>query len=152
MSSLNNDLCRRFGIDYPIFGFAHDVATAAAVTNAGGLGVYGATRRFPQEIADELAEIRDLVGDKPFGVDLVLPDGMPEHNSRESIERFVPQGHKDFVQSIIEKYQVPAPSGPGERTRFIRSTEIEAEQLEAVMASDVDLFACGIGAPRAAVE
>jgi NAD(P)H-dependent flavin oxidoreductase YrpB (nitropropane dioxygenase family) len=38
------------------------------------------------------------------------------------------------------------------RTRFIRSTEIEQDQLEAVMASDVDLFACGIGAPRAAVE
>ena len=37
------------------------------------------------------------------------------------------------------------------RTRFIRSTEIESLQLQAVMASDVDLFACGIGAPRAAV-
>lgn len=149
---LRTPICDAYGIEVPVFGFAHDIATTAAITNAGGLGVYGATRRFPHEIRDELAEIRDLVGDRPFGVDLVLPDGMPEHNSRESIEAHIPDGHKDFVRRIIDKYAVPEPSGPGMRTRFIRSTEIEAEQLEAVMASDVDLFACGIGAPRAAID
>ena len=151
-SRLTTDLCRRFEIEYPIFGFAHDIATVAAITNAGGLGVYGATRRFPHEIDAELAEIRRLVGDKPFGVDLVLPDGMPEHNSREAIEAHIPDGHRRFVQGIIDKYEVPEPSGPGMRTRFIRSAEIEAEQLAAVMASSVDLFACGIGAPRPAVD
>lgn len=149
---LHNRLCRAWGIEVPVFGFAHDVATVAAVTNAGGLGVYGATRRFPAEITDELAAIRALVGDRPFGVDLVLPDGMPEHNNREDIEARIPTEHRRFVQGIVAKYQVPPPSGPGMRTRFIRSAEIEAEQLEAVMASDVDLFACGIGAPRSAVD
>jgi len=152
MAVLTTDLCERFDIEYPIFGFAHDIATVAAVTNAGGLGVYGATRRFPQEIADELAEIRRLVGNRPFGVDLVLPDGMPEHNSREAIERHIPDEHRSFVTGLIDKYEVPEPSVPGMRTRFIRSAEIEAEQLDAVMASDVDLFACGIGAPRPAVD
>jgi len=117
---LTTQLSERFGIEYPIFGFAHDIATVAAVTNAGGLGVYGATRRFPHEIADELAEIRGLVGDKPFGVDLVLPDGMPEHNSREAIERHIPDGHRSFVNDMIDKYDVPEPSGPGMRTRFIK--------------------------------
>lgn len=149
---LSTPLSRKLGIDYPIFGFAHDVATVAAITNAGGLGVYGATRRFPEEIRDELAELRRLVGDRPFGVDLVLPDGMPEHNSRADIERHIPDEHRDFVNQIVARYEVPEPSGPGMRTRFIRSTEIEQRQLEAVMASDVDLFACGIGAPRAAVD
>ena len=152
MGILTTDLCRRFGIEHPIFGFAHDVATVAAITNAGGLGVYGATRRFPHEIDDELAEIRRLVGDKPFGVDLVLPDGMPEHNSRDAIEAHIPDEHREFVQGIVDKYDVPEPRGPGMRTRFIRSKEIEEEQLEAVMASSVDLFACGIGAPRPAVD
>ena len=151
-SRLTTDLCRRFGIEHPIFGFAHDIATVAAITNAGGLGVYGATRRFPHEIDEELTELRGLVGDKPFGVDLVLPDGMPEHNSREAIEAHIPDGHREFVQGIADKYGVPEPSGPGMRTRFIRSEEIEAQQLEAVMASSVDLFACGIGAPRPAVD
>ena len=83
---LGSAICERMGIDRPIFGFAHDIATVAAITNAGGFGVYGATRRFPHEIRDELAAIRTLVGDRPFGVDLVLPPGMPEHNSRDEIE------------------------------------------------------------------
>ncbi|MBT5756474.1 MAG: nitronate monooxygenase, partial [Acidimicrobiaceae bacterium] len=152
MGILTTDLCRHFGIEHPIFGFAHDIATVAAITNAGGLGVYGATRRFPHEIDDELAEIRRLVGDKPFGVDLVLPEGMPEHNSRDAIEAHIPDEHRTFVKGIVDKYAVPEPSGPGMRTRFIRSTEIEEQQLEAVMASSVDLFACGIGAPRPAVD
>ncbi len=152
MSALRTPVVDQLGIEYPIFGFAHDIATVAAITNAGGLGVYGATRRFPHEIDQELAEIRQLVGDKPFGVDLVLPDGMPEHNSREAIEAHIPDGHREFVQGIVDKYAVPEPSGPGMRTRFIRSAEIEEQQLEAVMASDVDLFACGIGAPRPAVD
>ena len=92
MGILTTDLCRHFGIEHPIFGFAHDIATVAAITNAGGLGVYGATRRFPHEIDDELAEIRRLVGDKPFGVDLVLPEGMPEHNSRDAtVTRLSPE-------------------------------------------------------------
>lgn len=151
MSTLTTPLCARLGIELPIFGFAHDIATVAAISNAGGIGVYGATRRFPNEIRDELAEIRRLVGDRPFGVDLVLPDGMPEHNSREEIERHIPDRHRAFVAGLIDKYEVPPASGPGMRTRFIRSTEIEQEQLEAVMAADVDLFACGIGAPWAAV-
>ncbi|MCP5028618.1 MAG: nitronate monooxygenase [Actinomycetia bacterium] len=150
--ALCTPLCDRFGIQHPVFGFAHDVATVAAITNAGGFGVYGATRRFPHEIRDELAEIRRLVGDKPFGVDLVMPPGMPEHNSRDEIEAAIPAEHKEFVRGLIERYEVPEASGPGARTRFIRSSEIEAEQLKAVMHSEVDLFACGIGAPRPAVE
>ena len=152
MSRLWSPICDQLGIETPIFGFAHDVATVAAISRAGGYGVYGATRRFPQEIRDELAEIRSLVGDKPFGVDLVLPPGMPEHNSREAIEAEIPQEHKDFVQSIIDRFDVPAATKPGMRTRFIRSSEIEAEQIEAVLDSSVNMFACGIGAPRLVVE
>ena len=103
MASLWTPLCDRLGIQYPIFGFAHDVTTVAAITNAGGFGVYGATRRFPEEITQELAQIRELVGDKPFGVDLVLPPGMPEHNSREAIEAEIPAEHKNFVKGIVER-------------------------------------------------
>jgi NAD(P)H-dependent flavin oxidoreductase YrpB (nitropropane dioxygenase family) len=151
MSELWTPICDRLNIVHPIFGFAHDVSTVAAISNAGGFGVYGATRRFPDEIRSELAEIRSLVGDRPFGVDLVLPPGMPKHNSRAAIEAEIPQAHKDFVQALIDKYDVPPASEPGMRTRFIRSAEIEAEQLRAVLESDVDMFACGIGAPPDAI-
>lgn len=147
MSKFWTPLCDRFEIDVPIFGFAHDMATVAAISNAGGYGVYGATRRFPQEITDELAYIRSLTGRLPFGVDLVLPPGMPEHNSREAIEAEIPPEHTAFVKDLIDKFAVPEATEPGMRTRFIRSKEIEQEQLSAVLDSDVNMLAFGIGAP-----
>ena len=147
MSVLWSPICDRFDIDSPIFGFAHDVEVVAAITNAGGFGVYGATRRFPEEITQELAQIRSLVGNRPFGVDLVLPPGMPEHNSREAIEAEIPAKHREFVAQLIDRFAVPRASKPGMRTRFIRSKEIEQAQLKAIMDSDVEMLACGIGAP-----
>ena len=152
MNRVWTPLCARMGIDVPIFGFAHDVQVVAAITNAGGYGVYGATRRFPHEIKEELKQIRALVGDKPFGVDLVLPPGMPTHNSRDAIEAEIPKEHRDFVKQLTDRYEVPPASAPGMRTRFIRSAEIEHEQIRVIMESDVDMMACGIGAPRDVVE
>ena len=147
MRNIWTPLCDDLEIEFPIFGFAHDIQVVAAITNSGGYGVYGATRRFPNEIEEELAQIKRLVGNKPFGVDLVLPPGMPSHNSREAIEEEIPSKHKEFVNSLIEKYSVPEASEPGMRTRFIRSKEIEDQQLEAVLSSEVNMLACGIGAP-----
>jgi NAD(P)H-dependent flavin oxidoreductase YrpB (nitropropane dioxygenase family) len=150
-SPLANDLSRRFGIRYPIFGFSHSLAVTVAITKAGGLGVYGATRDTPDEIAQRLAEIRDQVGNLPFGVDLVLPRGMPEHNDRDAIEREIPEGHRAFVRGIAERHRVPEPTGPGLRSRFVRSEAVADAQIRAVIESGVDLFACGIGAPPKAV-
>ena len=140
-------LCDRFEIDLPIFGFAHDMATVVAVSNAGGYGVYGAIRRFPQEITDELAYIRSVTGSLPFGVDLMLPPGMPEHNSREAIEAEIPPEHTAFVKDLIDKFAVLEAIALGMRTRFIRSKEIKQEQLRAVLDSDADMLGCSIGAP-----
>ena len=53
MARLWSRLCDTLGIEVPVFGFAHDVNAVAAITNAGGYGVYGATRRFPDEITAE---------------------------------------------------------------------------------------------------
>ncbi|SDW13874.1 NAD(P)H-dependent flavin oxidoreductase YrpB, nitropropane dioxygenase family [Albimonas donghaensis] len=137
----------RLGLRAPIFGFSHAVEVVAAITNAGGYGVYGATRRLPEEIEAELAWIRARVGDRPFGVDLVIPAKVPEKNDRAALEKEIPEPHRAFIEGIEAKYAVPKPSGPGMRTRFIRSEEIQDAQIAAVAASDVDLVALGIGCP-----
>ena len=152
MSVLHTKVCDRFGIELPIFGFAHSVEAAAAISRAGGLGVYGATRDTPEEIEERLARLHELAGGKAIGVDLVLPRGMPEKDDRAAIEARLPKEHLAFVEDLAERYSVPEPSGPGWRSRFVRSEEIAAEQVEAVLASDVDLFACGIGAPLPVIE
>ena len=151
-SPLTTPVCRLFGLRHPVFAFSHSIPVAAAVSRCGGLGTYGATRRTPQEIRDELAELRRLAGDAPIGVNLVLPPGMPEDNEPEALERQLPERHKAFVQGLYEKYRVPPPTRRGMRTRFLRSNEIARAQMEVVLESDVDLVACGIGAPADFVE
>ncbi|HEX7881792.1 MAG TPA: nitronate monooxygenase family protein [Afipia sp.] len=65
-----------FGIQHPIIqGGMHYVGfaeLAAAVSNAGGLGVItGLTQRTPELLAKEIAKCKDMT-DKPFGVNLTF--------------------------------------------------------------------------------
>ena len=65
-----------FGIEHPIIqGGMHFVGfaeMAAAVSNAGGLGIItGLTQRSPDDLAREIARCRDMT-DKPFGVNLTF--------------------------------------------------------------------------------
>lgn len=145
-------LSRALGIPYPIFGFCHGAAVVAEVTKFGGLGVFGATRNTPEEISDRLKWIRAQVGPRPFGVNLVLPDGMPEHDDRDTIEAQLPEPHRAFVKGLYEKYKVPAATKAGMRSRFVRSEEMARRQIEVILASDVDFVACGIGAPDAVID
>ena len=48
---------------------------AAAVTNAGGLGVIGGVGYTPDMLREQIAELKSFLKDKnaPFGVDLLLP-------------------------------------------------------------------------------
>lgn len=64
------------GIEHPIIqGGMHYVGyaeMAAAVSNAGGLGIItGLTQRTPQDLANEIARCRDMT-DKPFGVNVTF--------------------------------------------------------------------------------
>jgi NADH:quinone reductase (non-electrogenic) len=65
-----------FGIQHPIIqGGMHYVGfaeLAAAVSNAGGLGIItGLTQKTPADLANEIARCRDMT-DKPFGVNLTF--------------------------------------------------------------------------------
>ncbi len=64
-----------FGITYPILqgGMAYvaDAKLAAAVSNAGGLGIISAMGLTSQQLREEIAKCRQLT-DKPFGVNLML--------------------------------------------------------------------------------
>lgn len=65
-----------FGIEHPIIqGGMHYVGfaeMAAAVSNAGGLGIItGLTQKTPEDLANEIAKCRDMT-DKPFGVNITF--------------------------------------------------------------------------------
>src|SRR5690625_4750973 len=65
-----------FGIEHPIIqGGMHYVGfaeLAAAVSNAGGLGIITAlTQKTPVDLANEIARCKDMT-DKPFGVNITF--------------------------------------------------------------------------------
>ena len=115
-SPIHTRICDMLGVEHPIFAFSHSKDVVVAVCLAGGVGVLGATRMFPDEIEATLAEIRERVGPRPFGVDLVLPQGMPERNNREEIDAQLPEPHRAFVDHLYEKYHVPRDGQAGPRS------------------------------------
>ncbi len=148
ISPIRTRICDLVGCEQPIFAFSGSVDVVVAVCQAGGVGFLAGTRMFPEEIRSALVEIRERVGNRPFGVDLVLPKGMPEANNREDIEAQLPEAHRAFVDHLFEKYEIPRDGQPGRRSRFVRSNEMARRQADVVLASDVDIFAMGIGSPE----
>lgn len=74
---LHTPICDKLGIEYPIFlagmGGVSLSKLAAAVSNAGGLGIIGAATLNPNQLRDEIRWTKELT-DKPFAVDLLAPD------------------------------------------------------------------------------
>ena len=72
---IKTQLCDMLGIRYPLFqgGMAHisDARLAAAVSEAGGLGILSAASGDVTKVSDEIDNIRTLT-DRPFGVNIML--------------------------------------------------------------------------------
>ena len=107
---LHTPLCDYFGIKYPIvlagMGSVAMHKLAAAVSNAGGLGVIGAAGLSPEAMRAEIRKTRELT-DKPFAVDLLapIPDMMRPHMPvliEEKVKIFVAglAVPTEFVQSM----------------------------------------------------
>lgn len=89
---LHTRLCDLLGIEVPIIcapmGFITGPELAAAVSNAGGLGIMSFSGRPPQALRESIHRLRELT-DKPFGVNLLLHYPVDEHAS-VCIEERVP--------------------------------------------------------------
>jgi nitronate monooxygenase len=81
--NLKSRVCDLLEIEKPIvlagMGGASNPALAAAVSNAGGLGVLGAAACGPRQLRAWIRETRELT-DKPFGVDTLLPASVRRAN------------------------------------------------------------------------
>lgn len=72
---INTKICELLGIRYPIFqggmAWVADAALAAAVSNAGGLGIIAAMNMNGEQLRAEIGRLREVC-DKPFGVNVML--------------------------------------------------------------------------------
>lgn len=99
------------GIEFPIFAFSHCRDVVAAVSKAGGLGVLGAVAHSPEQLEIDLDWIEAEIGDRPYGVDLIVPakyagdaDG---GYTMDDIRRLIPAEAQAFVDDILARYDVP---------------------------------------------
>ena len=139
-----------FGIEHPIIqGGMHHVGfaeMAAAVSNAGGLGIItGLTQPTPKDLANEIAKCNDMT-DKPFGVNLTFLPGFSNPPYPEYIEAII-AGNVRIVETAgrsPEQY-MPAMQEAGIKvihkcTSVRHSLKAERIGCDAV---SVDGFECG---------
>jgi len=110
---MRTELCDRLGIEFPIFAFTHCRDVVAAVSQAGGFGVLGAVGFSPEQLEIECKWIDEHVGDKPYGVDIVIPgkyEGMGEVDPaklEEQLRAAIPPQHREFVEKLLADHGVP---------------------------------------------
>ncbi len=165
--TLRTELCDRIGIEYPVVsagmgpvaGTGAPVATAelaAAVSNAGGLGVIGGVAYPPDVLRAEIRKVRSLT-DKPFGVDLLLssnflaPRGRGPRQPRELPK--LPQESVDAVKALAEELGVELLHAPPGTDEIDDSWVPEGKswagaQMEVVLEEEVPVFASGLGSPE----
>jgi NAD(P)H-dependent flavin oxidoreductase YrpB (nitropropane dioxygenase family) len=104
-------ISERFGIEFPLFAFSHCRDVVAAVTNAGGFGVLGAVAYSPEQLDMELSWIDEQVGGRPYGVDVLVPGGLPGSATAPGARLLdlVPERHRDFVAHLFRKYGIADP-------------------------------------------
>ena len=154
---MNSKLCKDLGIEFPLFAFSHCRDVVAAVTKAGGMGVLGATNLSGEELEIELNWIDSQVNGLPYGVDLIVPNnfvGKGENLTDEQMLEKIPQSHKDFANSILEKHgiKVDPEELESDRVNHLRfgknmTPEGASESLRAAFNHPIKMIVNALGMP-----
>lgn len=90
---IQSPLCQLLGIEYPVLqggmAWIADAKLAAAVSNAGGLGIIAAMNSNAETLEKEIKLAKSLTN-KPFGVNVMLMSPYAEEVARVVIEQQVP--------------------------------------------------------------
>ena len=139
-----NDLTRLLKINYPIIqapmaGGPTTSSLVAAVSNAGGLGMIGAGYMRPNQIRQQIREVREMT-DKPFGINLFVP-------SQYSLDKEKLQTAETLLEPIRELLKVDLPKS---LPSFETDLETFQEQINIVIEERVALcsFTFGIPSPE----
>lgn len=153
---MRTEICDRLGIEFPIFAFTHCRDVAAAVSNAGGLGVLGAVGFTADELEVELAWLDDHVHGG-YGVDLVIPskyegkgiDDLTPEQLEAKLAELVPQRHRDFAEQLLNDHNVPhLPEGEHHNQLLGWTATTVAPQIEVILRHPkAKLVANALGTP-----
>jgi NAD(P)H-dependent flavin oxidoreductase YrpB (nitropropane dioxygenase family) len=148
---MKTPICDLLGIDLPLLAFSHCRDVVAAVTNAGGFGVLGASMHTPGQLEHELAWIDDHVGGRPYGADILVPEkfaGKGERLDAAALNAMIGQPQRDFVAALLESHGIePAAARPGELPSTTISDEIGKQLLGVAFKHPIKLIASALGTP-----
>lgn len=149
---MKTPICEMLGIEFPLLAFSHCRDVVAAVTNAGGFGVLGASSHSPEDLERELGWIDDHVGGKPYGVDIVCPEkfeGKGLNLTPEQIIAMVPGEHREYVAKLLSEHGVGLDEIGAEPFRMIQelSDTIGQELLDVSFRHPIKLIANALGVP-----
>ena len=159
--AIRTRICDLLEIEHPILlagmGGASTPELAAAVSNAGGLGVLGAAACGPRQLREWIQRPRALT-DKPFGVDTLLPASVRRQAQLDSstdgpkpaallpeLKAFAAEFMAEAGLEKIERAEsqaVQEPDGPP-----IFTTEFFDAQMEVIIEERVPLYVSGLGNP-----
>ncbi|MFT5577139.1 MAG: NAD(P)H-dependent flavin oxidoreductase YrpB (nitropropane dioxygenase family) [Bermanella sp.] len=152
---MRSELCDKLGIEHPIFAFTHCRDVVVAVSKAGGIGVLGAVGFSAEQLKEELDWIDEHIGDKPYGVDIVIPqkyEGMGDTSPDEleaQLNSMVPPEHVAFAQKLLADAGVPAWEDGTTSMGLLGWTEATATPLlmEALTRKKCVMIANALGTP-----
>ncbi len=140
------------GLEFPIFAFTHCRDVAAAVSKAGGLGVLGVAGHSLKNLEMEMDWIEKEVGDKPYGVDLLLPAKFVGSDQggfdADELDERIPEEHRRFVDDLMKQHDVPPlPDDVKLAPEFSVGYEKQREVIEYVFSRNISLIASALGPP-----
>lgn len=149
---LRTRLCDLLDIEYPIvlagMGGAANAELAAAVSEAGGLGIIGAINLTPDELDAEIRKLKKLTS-KPFGVDTIAPSNTVDAGTIDELRNYIGDDVVEYVSRLVKELNIPVPEG----TRFGKeggtgwAAGMTPKQIEVVYEHKVPVFAAALGSP-----
>jgi enoyl-[acyl-carrier protein] reductase II len=117
-----NPICEMLGIEYPVFqggmAWIADAELAAAVSNAGGLGLIAAMNSNGEQLREQIKKAKKLT-DKPFGVNLMLMSPFIE----------------EAVQVVCEEKISVVTTGAGNPAKYMEQLKNSGVKVICVVAS-----------------
>jgi nitronate monooxygenase len=143
---LENPLCKLLSIRYPIVqaGMAGQTTPelVAAVSNAGGLGILGATRMTPEKLLDAVRKIK-MITTKPYGVNLWLgPQERKKDQDISSVQQFLDQKFRKPLGLPLKSVSLPECDN-----KNLPPPSKLSEQLQIILEEKIPIASFAMGDP-----